>query len=131
MSSFNTFILRTDSMSGRLSSLSGRLAKVEQQQADRARREELADCNCPALKSTLSWLVPIFPEPVAALEAELNRMCPVHGLRRFGAITIVNFVKPDGTNEYNTAKMHQLIDAHELLLSQYSQSNDEIEENES
>ncbi|MGD0506350.1 MAG: hypothetical protein ABSA27_01030 [Terriglobales bacterium] len=104
------------------------MAKVEQQQADRARREELADCNCPELKSPVGFQVGVSPEQ---LEAALNEMCPVHGLRRFGRITIFNFGKPDGTENENTAKMHQLIDAHELRLSQYSQSNCEIEENES
>lgn len=113
-------------MSGRLSSLSRRLAKVEQRQADRARREELADCNCPKLKSTVPFLAPFIPEPLESLEAELHEMCPVHGLRRFGTIEIMNF----GDTE-TTAKMEQLIDAHHLLLSQYSQSNGEIEENES
>jgi hypothetical protein len=110
-------------MSGRISSLSRRLAKVEQQQADRARREELADCNCPELKSTVPFLAPCIPEPLEALEAELHEMCPVHGLRRFGPIGIMNF----GDTE-RAAKMEQLIHAHRLLLSQYSQSNDEIEE---
>jgi len=115
-------------MSGRLSSLSRRLAKVEQQQADRARREELADCNCPAIKSSVSFLVPIFPE---ALEAQLNKTCPVHGLRRFGDMVIMNFLNLDGTESERTAKLRQLIRSHELRLSQQSQSGVEPEKDDS
>jgi hypothetical protein len=107
-------------MSAKLSSLRKRLATLEQEQADRARREELADCNCPELKSPVGFQMAIFPE---ALEAELNEMCPVHGLRRFGTITIFHF-----GNTETTAKMEQLIDAHELRLAQHSQSSVEPEE---
>jgi len=110
-------------MSAKLSSLRKRLDTLEQEQADRARREELADCNCPELKSWPGFHIAIYPE---VLESDLHEMCPVHGLRRFGTITIFDF----GDTE-TTAKLEQLIDAHELLLSQYSQSNGEIEENES
>ena len=110
-------------MSAKLSSLRKRLATLEQQRADRARREELADCNCPELKSSPGFYIAIHPE---ALASDLHEMCPVHGLRRFGTITIFDF-----GNTETTAKLEQLIDAHELLLSQYSQSNGENEENES
>src|ERR1039458_5627752 len=40
-------------MSAKLSSLRKRLATLEQEQADRVRREELADCNCPEMKPPL------------------------------------------------------------------------------
>ena len=105
-------------MSAKLTSLRKRLAKLEQEQADRAKVEELADCNCPKFKSTLSFLA-VFPE---ALEAEMNETCPVHGLRRFGDIVITEFVNPDGTENEDTKKMYQLIDAHELRLAQQSES---------
>jgi hypothetical protein len=110
-------------MSAKFSSLRKRLDKLEQEQADRARREELADCNCPELKSWPGFHIAIYPK---VLESDLHEMCPVHGLRRFGPITIFDFEDAE-----TTAKLEQLIDAHELLLSQYSQSNGENEENES
>jgi hypothetical protein len=71
-------------MSAKLSSLRKRLATLEQEQADRARREELVDCNCPALKSATGFLAPIFPK---ALESELNKTCPVHGFRQSDALS--------------------------------------------
>ena len=111
-------------MSAKLSSLRKRLATLEQWQADRARREELENCNCPELKSDVSFLA-VWPE---ALEAEMNETCPVHGLRRFGPIVILDCVKPDGTESENTMKMCQLIDSHERRLAQHSQSSVEPEE---
>ena len=110
-------------MSAKLSSLRKRLATLEQEQADRARREELADCNCPAMKSSVPFLA-VFPE---AFEAELNETCPVHGFRRFGAITIIDFVNLDGTESESAAKMHQLITSYRLRLAQHSQSSIEPE----
>src|ERR1035438_1770948 len=43
-------------MSAKLSSLRKRLATLEQEQADRAKVEELANCNCPESKSAMSFL---------------------------------------------------------------------------
>jgi hypothetical protein len=111
-------------MSAKLSSLRKRLVKLEQEHADRVRREELENCNCPELKSDGSFLA-VWPE---ALEAEMNETCPVHGLRRFGEIVIMDCVKPDGTESENTMKMCQLIDSHERRLAQHSQSSVEPEE---
>jgi hypothetical protein len=106
-------------MSAKLSSLRKRLATLEQEQADRARLEELADCNCPAMKSAGSFLAPIFPE---ALEAELNKTCPVHGFRQLGRIVVLNF----GNQE--SAKVSQLVHVYKLRLAQHSQSSIEPEE---
>ena len=110
-------------MSAKLASLRKRLAKLEQEHADRVRREELVDCNCPELKS--HGFLAVWPE---ALEAEMNETCPVHGLRRFGEIVIIDCVNPDGTESENTMKICQLIDSHELRLAQQSQSSVEPEE---
>ena len=87
-------------MSAKLSSLHKRLARLEQECAAKARHEELADCNCPGMKSAGSFLAPIFPE---ALEAELNKTCPVHGFRQLGRIVVMD----SGTEE--SAKLWQLI----------------------
>jgi hypothetical protein len=112
-------------MSAKLSSLCKRLATLEQECAAKVRHEELVDCNCPGIKSAVSFLAPIFPE---ALEAALNKTCPVHGLRRFGPIVILSFVNPDGTETENTMKLRPLIDSHRIRLSQHSQSSVEPEE---
>jgi hypothetical protein len=111
-------------MPAKLSSLRKRLDKLEQEQADRAKVEELANCNCPELKSAVSFLA-FCPEQ---FEEEINKTCPVHGLRRFGEIAIMDFVNPDGTSNEDTIKMHQLIDSHQLRLAQHSQSSVEPEE---
>ncbi len=103
-------------------------AKLEQERADRARRDELADCNCPEMKSPVPFLAPVFPE---ALEAALNKTCPVHGLRRLGPITIFDFVNLDRTESERTTKLRKLIESHGLRLLQHSQSGAEPEEDES
>ena len=96
-------------MSGKLSSLSRRLAKVEQQLADVARREELANCICREMTITFE---------AEEFEAEMNRTCLVHGFRRLGRILAVRFVNTDGTLTEESAKLHQLVETYELRLSQ-------------
>jgi hypothetical protein len=66
-------------MSGKLSSLSRRLAKIERQLIDGARREELENCIC----RQLTVADPNKPEE---FEAEMNETCPLHGFRRLGEI---------------------------------------------
>lgn len=110
-------------MSAKLSSLSKRLAKLEQGQADRAKVKELANCNCPELKSVVSFLA-VCPRK---FEEEINTTCPVHGLRRFGKIVITDFVNLGGTTSEWAIKLHQLIDSHNLRLAQHSQSSIEPE----
>jgi hypothetical protein len=109
-------------MSAKLSSLRKRLDTLEQQWADRARLEELADCNCPGIKSPGLFLAPIFPE---ALKAELNKTCPVHGFRQLGRIVMMNFGNQEST------KVLQLIEEYELRLAQHSQSSAEPKEDDS
>jgi len=115
-------------MSGIRSSLRKRLAKLEQEQADRAKVEELADCNCPEVKSVMPFLA-VSPE---AFEAEMNKTCPVHGFRRLGPIHSIVFVEPNGTyggvKTQESAKLLQLIDEYKLRLAQHSQSSVEPEE---
>jgi hypothetical protein len=106
-------------MSAKLSSLSKRLAKLEQERAERVKREELEDCNCPGIRSAVPFLAPIFPE---ALEAELNKTCPVQGFRQLGRIVVMDFGNQEST------KVLQLIEEYELRLAQHSQSSIEPEE---
>jgi hypothetical protein len=80
-------------MSGKLSGLWKRLAKLEQRMAEQARRAELASCTCVR---TLTVALPDQPEQ---FEAEMNRPCPAHGIRRLGRITRIHFWNPDGTEE--------------------------------
>jgi hypothetical protein len=110
-------------MSAKLSSLHKRLARLEQECAAKARREELANCNCPELKSAVSFLA-VCPRK---FEEEINTTCPVHGLRRFGKIAIIDFVNLDGTTSEEAIKLQQLIDSHNLRLAQHSQSSIEPE----
>ncbi len=58
-----------------------RLEKLEQKLADLARQEALANCNCLPLTFATSQQ--------RLFEAEMNKTCPVHGLRRLGRIYIV------------------------------------------
>jgi hypothetical protein len=92
-------------MSQKFSRLNRRLAAVEQGVAERVKHVELANSNAPKLKSPVGFRVAIFPE---ALEADMNEMCPVHGLCRFGKIIVTEFVSPDGTASEKTAEMEQL-----------------------
>ncbi len=55
-------------MSGKLSSLSRRLAKIEQQMADQAQRAELANCNCKHMPD-VTIANTVLPEE---FEAEMN-----------------------------------------------------------
>ncbi len=75
-------------MSGTLSSLSRRLTKLEQQLADRAKRANLASCNC-------SCITIADPARSEEFEAEMNLPCPAHGFRRLGRIDRQFFYNPD------------------------------------
>src|ERR1035441_7477198 len=66
-------------MSGRLSSFERRLAKLERQLAHKALRANLVNCNCGQLLKFEDTK----PEEI---EAEKNKPCPVHGVRRPGMI---------------------------------------------
>jgi hypothetical protein len=105
-------------MSGKPSGLWKRLAKVEQQLADRARRAELANCHCRGMTMVFT------PEQ---FEAEMNRTCPAHGFRRLGTILAVGFVKPDKTVTEESAKLMQRVETYNLRLSQLPQAGVELE----
>jgi hypothetical protein len=127
-------------MSGKLSSLGRRLAKVEQKLAERARREKLANCICGAAIIAVSTA----PEQ---FEAEMNRTCPAHGFRRLGKIIPVIFGSVDAADEpetdgpdtdevdkdqaKNQAKLKQLLETYELRFWKDCKSRVELEEHES
>jgi hypothetical protein len=112
-------------MSGKLSSLSRRLAKLEQQRADRAMREELANCICGT-----KMAFRVFSN-ASEFEEEMNRTCPVHGVRRLGPIITMGAANPDGTPSEELLKLMRLMETYNLRLSQLSHSSDELEKNES
>jgi hypothetical protein len=112
-------------MSGKLSSLSRRLAKVEQQVAERTKREELANCICG---TSVAFTV---IHDAEQFEVEMNRPCPVHGVRDLGPLVFHRPFNSDTTPSEESIKLRQLLDLYELRLSQRSQSSDELEENES
>ena len=82
-------------MSGKLSSLSRRLAKVERQLIDEARREGMADCICSAM--TLADA-----DKPEEFEAEMNEPCPAHGFRRLGMLLQVRQIGREGCQDRST-----------------------------
>ncbi len=112
-------------MSGKLSSLNRRLAKVEQQVAERTKREELANRIC---RTSMPFTI---VQDAEQFEVEMNRPCPVHGVRDLGQLLIHTPFNSDTTPSEVSIKLRQLLDLYELRLSQRSQSSDEPEENES
>lgn len=107
-------------MSGKLSSLGRRLARVEQQLTERKRRAELGNCNCPEITIALPHLAEEF-------KAEMNRTCPVHGFRRLGKLLVVSFVEPGMTVTEESAKLDQLVETYRFRLSQLHSSGTEFE----
>jgi len=92
-------------MSGKLSSLSRRLAKIERQLIEGARREELlANCICRQLTM-------VDPDKPEEFEAEMNETCPVHGFRRLGEIIELRY-----TGRKNT-KLDQLLEIYRARQS--------------
>ena len=100
-------------MSGNLSGLWKRLAKLEQQMADRARRAELANCTC-IHSPYVTIAITSQPEK---FEAEMNHPCPSHGFRRLGRIMRIRFMNPDGTAE-PCPRLDELIATYEAGLAQ-------------
>jgi len=110
-------------VSGKLSSLRKRVAKVERQVAGRARREKLADCNCFPRGEKFPSL---FSGP-EEFEAAANLPCPVHGLRRLGKIGVLTMIKPGRIIAEESARLHQLVEEYELRLSQLPPPSSELE----
>jgi hypothetical protein len=103
----------TETMSGKLSSLSRRLAKVEQRMTDQARRAELANCTC--IHSP--WVTGAITGQSEKFEAEMSLPCPAHGFRRLGRIMRIRFMDPDGTAEPDP-RLDELIATYEARLAQ-------------
>jgi hypothetical protein len=97
-------------MTGRLSSFNKRLDKVERQQAERNRRLVVAECNCREITIAL-------PHQAKEFEAEINRTCTAHGVRRLGKLLAMSFVNPGMTVTDESAKLNQLLETYRFRLS--------------
>jgi hypothetical protein len=113
-------------VSEKLSSLQKRLAEVERQTAELARREKLAHCNCYPRGKTM-------PNPFGCpeqFEAAANLPCPVHGFRRLGRIMVVNIVSTTegAVLEEKYVRLNRLVDEYELRVSQLPPLSPELED---
>lgn len=103
------------------------MAKVEQQVADKARREKLANCNCfPHDPKRLG--APFVVSDEKKFESEMNLTCPAHGFRRFGQLLVLKFVHSDGTFDEKSVRLGQVVDEYERRLSEFLKSHPELED---
>ncbi len=72
-------------MSDTLSILSRRLAKIERWALEREQRELSAACICRGFN-------PLYRNDPKVFEAEMARLCPLHGYRNLGITKIFGFV---------------------------------------
>jgi hypothetical protein len=101
-SKFESTAVKRRTVTSKLLSLRKRLGKVEQQVADRARREEeFAHCICGSATVAV-------PGQEEEFEAKMNVPCPSHGFRKLGRIIKVVFVNPDRT-EKDSSRLDQLL----------------------
>jgi hypothetical protein len=98
-------------MSGKLSGWEKRLANLEQQVADLARKVESANCNCEPY-GTLA--ISFQPEK---FEAEMSLPCPAHGFRRLGMILKIRFVSGDCSRD-PTSRLDELLATYQARLDQ-------------
>jgi hypothetical protein len=113
-----------EQVSGRLSNLRTRLAKVERRLGDVARQEQLTNCNCKFIGATIAC------NPPEHFEAEMNRPCPAHGFRDLGTIICYRVVHAGGRWE-DTTRLKQLVATYEARRARYQadiESEDAIEE---
>ncbi len=112
-------------MSEKLPNLEKRVAEVERQAAELARREKLADCNCyPRGKN--------FPHAFWSpeqFEDATNLPCPAHGFRRLGRIMIVQYVGRDVIHDEGAEnRLEQLVAKYELRVSQLPPLSPDLED---
>jgi hypothetical protein len=81
-------------MSGKVSSLSRRLARMENALAEAAERKRLANCICKYHGVTHAC-----SEDPWSFEAEMNQRCPVHGFRHLGRIQVYYLDEEGPTND--------------------------------
>ena len=92
-----------------LTAIGRRIKRIENQIDSAARERWAKDCNCFAFVS-------LFGGNLAEFEAEMIKMCPVHGFRRLQhPILIVN----GGPNDPNYSRIRELIDRYETHYAEY------------
>ena len=115
-------------MSRKLSELNKRLAKVEQQVANIATRDKLANCNCypkgPNGRA-LPWFV---VKDAKEFEADMNLSCPAHGFRRLGRLMVVTIVGRNGETSDDCAKRNELATEYYRRLSEFVESHPELKD---
>jgi len=99
-----------------------RLERLEEKYADLVGQEALANCNCRTLT---------FVNSTKIFEAEMNKTCPAHGVRRLGQITIVRTVptrkdRADSVDERSVG-LEELVGEYERRLAEVEQAEDEQE----
>lgn len=92
-------------MSGKLSSLSRRLTRIERQLIGATMRAGLANCNCQE-----EYLAG--PDKPGEFEAAMNLKCPAHGFRRLGAILVY-----DSWRKKTDTKLNELLEIYEARLA--------------
>jgi len=108
-------------MSGRLSNLNTRLAKVEQQVADRAWRERLAHCNCcPQDPECLG--IPLVLSSAKEFE-EMIVPCSAHGFRDLGKLIVLPLVKAGGTLAEKSVGLDEVVAEYNRRRSEFLTSH--------
>ena len=90
-------------MSGSLRDLRRRLTRVEQTLLEFAAQPNPSStepCNCPT--TTIAH-----PDKPEEFEAEMNRMCPLHAVRRLGIICTLRYIRR--ADDDKSAKLEQLL----------------------
>ena len=105
-------------MSGSLSNLNRRLAKVEQQVDDRARQKNLATCNCYP-KDPERVGIPFVVTNTEEFEAEVNFPCPAHAFRRLGQLLVLQKMHPDRTLAAPSIGLLEVVDEYHRRLSEF------------
>ena len=91
-----------------------RLAKVERRLAEITTRKHLANCTC-----SKDALIVAMPGQAKQFETEMNRTCPVHGLRRLDKIMCLRFVVSESAPESEKELVRQENDEIDQLLQIY------------
>ena len=92
--------------------LGKRVAKVEQKLADREEQDRLADCICLHIQSIHVGLTHEF-------EQQMNRKCPVHGIRRGGHMFVCKTKALESFSESEKELIRKLNEEVDLVLARY------------
>jgi hypothetical protein len=92
--------------------LGKRVAKVEQKLADMEEQDRLADCICLHFTVILVGMAHEFEE-------QMNKMCPVHGIRRVGRIMPIKTVAPESYSESEKEDIRKLNEEVDQVLERY------------